>query len=85
MSILSDAPQKIIDSLGSFGTVMNSWLSNSIVHGIAEATGVDDMIMGSAYQPALMSTVRTGGYVTLVGEGSRALRSIFPMLKVFSP
>ena len=63
--------------------VGNSLISNTIIAGAAQATGVDQMFGPSVGDNALVVAAKESAYVTAVNQMGGALRYMLPALRLF--
>ncbi len=75
----------LADALTNFnvGHLANSLVSNTILCGLAQATGFDQYFDPPAGAGMLTSAVYDAAYVSLVNQGGAVLRNQVPMLRLW--
>jgi len=63
--------------------LFNSAISNSIICGIAQATGLDNYLSPPPGSGALQQAIYDGVYCSLVNQSGTMLRQAVPMLRVW--
>ena len=77
-SALSDAL-----TMFNLGHFLNSWLSNTILVGAAQAMNVDEYFAQQPTDNAITAAAREGAWCSLVGQAGGMLRQAVPMLRIW--